>query len=155
MFSSVKSAYSPNEYKPLLVRSAAPCLSGRSQERKSTKHLTSRSQSSFSGESRRNFLQLFHRDQIHNRRSHQEYVNESVNYNRRVNSISSPTSELFHTNLKSNPEKNSVRLPNLSSRALTCCTKELCVRIPPFVQLGTLRPGQCFVSKQWVNRETS
>ena len=122
MFSSVKSAYSPGEYKPRLVRSAAARLRGGRQKFSS-------------GESRQTLAKLLHRDQIHNP---QEHVDVSVN------SIISPTRDLFHTNLMSNPEKNSVRLPNLSSRPLT---KELCFRIPPFVQLGTLSQGQCFVSK--------
>ena len=139
LFSSAKSAYSSGEYKPRLVRSAAAPLSGgRLQERNYTKLLTSRSQSSSNRESKQTLAKLFHRDQIHNP---QEHVNVSVN------SIISPTSELFHTNLMGNPEQNSARLPSLSSRPLTCCTKERCARIPPFVQLDTLRQGECFVSK--------
>ena len=76
---------------------------------------------------------------------------ESVDYSI-LNKVES--SKGFQTNrpknkLRENPRQVSVRLPTLGSlRPQTCDSRDSYVKIPSFVQLETLRAGECFVSSQ-------
>ena len=112
---------------------------------------TPRSQNSHVEEGRQSFPELFHREQIKTRKEFDfekqlpssDTVYNSVIFDKVESANRFRTNRPVYGGFK---RQTSVKLPNLNSRPQTCGGKESHVKIPSFVQLETLRAGQCFVS---------
>ena len=154
---SVKSSYSANEYKPRVVRSAA--TGTRRSKLVPSSYLldtefTPRTRNSCFEAGRQNFHELFHREPTTNGKNFEKQLlsSESVDYSAIINKVDKDKRlRMNRPSYSGFGMKTSLKLPNLNSRPQTCVNKESCVKVPSFVQLETLRPGQCFVGSVFIN----